>query len=424
MSETASTLPLLDLVLCLSQAVDSVSPLLADHHQRVAYIVSCLAEEQQLPEDRRRELVLAGALHDVGGLRLEERLSLLQFEAENTQRHAETGYDLLRTFAPFAHIAHLIRFHHIPWTHGAGAVFNGIEVPEDSHLLHLADRIAVLIRPEESILSQADQIRAGIWQQSGRMFKPEHVTLFMEVGKREAFWFDAVSRSLDVILRRSMAAETLNMNGEAMIDLARLFSAVIDFRSRFTATHTSGVAVTADFLARLAGFSHHDCWLMRLAGYLHDLGKLGVPPAVLEKKGRLTKDEADLVRIHPYLTDRILKPIEAFGTVRAWGSQHHEKLDGNGYPFHLKGNALSPGSRIMAVADTFVAVSEDRPYRVGMGYGEIMSVLDQMVAKSALDGDVVALLTRNRDEANALRIVAQAAVIEDYRRVSNPTACT
>ena len=115
------SIPIFDLILCLSQAVDYVSPLLNDHHKRVAYIAFKLGEELEFPLPKRKELAIAGALHDVGALSLKERIGLLQFEEERPYEHAQLGYSLLITFPPFTEIANLVQFHHVPWEHGAGS---------------------------------------------------------------------------------------------------------------------------------------------------------------------------------------------------------------------------------------------------------------------------------------------------------------
>jgi len=94
------SIPIFDLILCLSQAVDYVSPLLDDHHKRVSYIAFKLGEELNLPLHKRKELAIAGALHDVGALSLKERIGLLKFEEERPYEHAQLGYSFLKTFPP------------------------------------------------------------------------------------------------------------------------------------------------------------------------------------------------------------------------------------------------------------------------------------------------------------------------------------
>ncbi|MFA6612534.1 MAG: HD domain-containing phosphohydrolase, partial [Dehalococcoidales bacterium] len=151
------------------------------------------------------------------------------------------------------------------------------------------------------------------------------------------------------------------------------------------------------------------------AGLLHDLGKLAVPTEILEKEGKLTADDFAIMRSHTYHTYRALEPIKPLKTVNEWASFHHERLDGNGYPFHITGPQLSLGSRIMAVADVSTALLEDRPYRAGMAQDEATRILERM-SKDAIDGDIVNILKANFEEVNSQRIIAQTESGKEYRK--------
>jgi len=105
---------------------------------------------------------------------------------------------------------------------------------------------------------------------------------------------------------------------------------------------------------------------LQRAGLLHDIGKIGTPSAILDKPGQLTDDEYNIVKEHPRLGARILKPIEDFNTIATVIMQHHERFDGNGYPDGLTGVDINLNARILGVADAFDAMTSDRPYRAGM----------------------------------------------------------
>jgi len=412
--------PLFDLVICLSDSMDLVSPALVNHHKQVAYIASCVGEEMGFSLGRQKDLILAGALHDIGALSLEERIDTLQFDVNNVEKHTRFGSDLLELFNPLSYLSPIIRFHHTFWNEGKGAEQDGKEIPLESHILHLADRVAVLIDKNREILGQVKGITETIKAQSGKMFKPDVVEAFMGLSKKEYFWLDAVSDTVYRLLRRKARTKTIVMDLGQLNDLAMLFSKIIDFRSSFTATHSSGVAATGEILAKLSGFSDRECRMMKIAGYLHDLGKLAVSREILEKPGSLDADEFNIIRSHTFHTYRILDTVEDFDTINTWGAFHHERLNGSGYPFHHKEKDLSLGSRIMCVADVFTAVTEDRPYRKGMTGAETMKVLKGMAANAVLDSAIVSLLEKHFDEVNGVRANAQSASIEIYRKlVSN-----
>ena len=138
----------------------------------------------------------------------------------------------------------------------------------------------------------------------------------------------------------------------------------VDVKSPYTLGHSRGVAELAEAAARNYGLPADECKRIRRAGLVHDLGRLGVSNAIWEKPGALTPAEFERVRLHPYLTERILASSPTLAPLGALAVEHHERLDGSGYPRGLVGNALSPASRILAVADTYRTRLEPR-HRIG-----------------------------------------------------------
>ncbi|MGD0233619.1 MAG: HD domain-containing phosphohydrolase [Syntrophorhabdales bacterium] len=412
-----SRIPLFDLIFLLSDVMDMISPAVVNHHYRVAYIASAIASELGLTPDEKANLLLASALHDCGALSLEERINVLQFEAKHPHLHAEQGYLLLSDFRPCQRAATLIRYHHTQWHWGEGSSVGGHPVPVGSHILHLADRIAVLVNSRREVLSQAKGIHRRIEEQSGRMFVPQFVDAFAGLGSREHFWLDLLSPSLGSILSCTTQSHTIELGRSELLGLGDTLRRMIDYRSPYTATHSMGVAVVAEKLARTVHLPEGQCHLMKVAGQIHDLGKLAIPKEILEKPGGLTTKEKQLMHRHPYLTYRTLEAVKGMAELSSWASFHHERLDGNGYPFHLKAEDLSAGSRIMAVADVFTAITEDRPYRKGMQRRETAQTLEKMVKVKALDGDIVSALMFHFDDINAVRMEARKTSTGQYRQL-------
>jgi len=411
--------PLFDMILCLSNAIDLVSPAVVDHHKHVAYMASALSMELRLTEEEQTRLMMAGALHDVGALSLRERLDTLAFEVKCPHEHALAGYLLLKAFEPFSEIASVVRYHHVPWRAEQGSEFMGNPVPIGSHLLHLADRVDILIDRHREVLGQVDGICQIIESESGIMFMPELVRAFMRLAKKESFWLDTVFPSVNQILAKKARGAAIELDLEGLLSLAKLFSQIIDFRSRFTAVHSSGVAAGAEALAHFCGFSVEQCRMMRIAGYLHDIGKLAVPAEILESPKKLGDNDFRMIKPHSFYTCRILETIGTLEVINQWASLHHERLEGGGYPFHYRDSELSLGSRIMSVADVFTAITEDRPYRKGMTKGEAMQILQQMGETSKLDPNIVWILKRHFDEINSLQTSAQALASREYEEFSS-----
>ena len=405
---------LLDIALAIARAVDLVSPVLTNHHLRVAYIADCIAEELALGDGERDQVTLAAILHDIGGLSLAERLGALGFEADAVEHHCELGYRLLKQFEPLAIAAETVRWHHTYWKDGEGQHVDGQPVPMASHVVHLADRVSVLLAAVKNPVAQAQMVKEKIREHTGDMFAPDLVDAFEKASDPERFWLDLNSPSLDGLLAVRTGLVTMRLTADDFVGLTKLFSQLVDFRSAFTATHSAGVAAVAGALAGLLGFTADERWTMTIAGHLHDLGKLAIPAEILEKPGKLTRDEFSLMKSHTYHTFRVLERLRGLETVNAWASFHHERLDGRGYPFRHGREILELGSCIMAVADVFTALAEDRPYRAGMGLGKALSIIENMGGSGALDLQVIDAIRANAEDVDGTRREAQRAARVEY----------
>ncbi|MDQ1256018.1 MAG: hypothetical protein QG656_613 [Candidatus Hydrogenedentes bacterium] len=405
---------LLDLVFPLARAIDRMNPAVAAHHMQVAYLSLRLAEELGFPPAETGQIAVAGALHDIGAFTLKGRLDLLEFEDARPGHHSIAGALFLRQFEPFHAIADMVRFHHQPWRDGAGAAVAGLPVPRGSHVLHLADRVAVLLPKNGHVLGGVGKIVRAIEAKSGGVFVPEFVEALKRLAKRDYIWLAATSNAIESILQRNVSLGGQELDLDGLLDFARLFMRVIDFKSPFTVTHSSGVAASAVAMARLEGFTAEDCTMMEVAGYLHDLGKIAIPAELIEKPARLTDDEYHVMRSHVYYTHEILGPVDALREITSWGALHQERLDGSGYPFGLTGAQLPLGARLMAVADVFTALAEDRPYRKGMPKPEAMDVLSDMARAGKLDSVLVQSLERHYEAIDAARAQAQDRARREY----------
>ncbi|WP_346355869.1 HD-GYP domain-containing protein [Azotosporobacter soli] len=406
----------------LSSTLNLVMPKMANHNRQVAFIAYLLGAELNFPLEKRKELFLAAVMHDIGAISQQEKMDNMAFEVLNPHRHSEIGYRLLCQFPPFAAIADIVRFHHVRWADGEGIRFNGHDVSEASHIIHFADRIAVMLPEQSRVLGAAKRIVEEIDKYRGSWFKPEFVDAFTNLAGREHFWLDATAASPTETLLDIVNSDSVEFDIALLQGLSRIFAQIIDFRSSFTATHSAGVAASAEILAQLAGFSENELLMMRMAGHLHDLGKVTVPTSILEKPGKLSTEEWDIMRAHTYHGFRTLQKIPILETVNTWGSLHHEKLNGSGYPFHLTADELPLGSRIMAVADIFAALTENRPYREGMQPKQALQIISGMAKAGEIDTHLVALLQENLKEIDACRQAAVGQATTDYWelfRVSN-----
>ncbi len=404
-------IPLFDIVMGITHTMDLASEELVDHHKRVAYIAYSIAKALNFPKEQQNDIILAGLMHDIGAFSLKERLGALRFEMTDGQRHAKLGYMLVKKFEPFESAAQLIKCHHAMWNDRRDE-----RIATGCYILHLADRAAVLMDDKKPLSSMIRDIHKRLKANKGTMFCPELLDVFIEISGDKEYWSRAFSPSVYWMLSGELSLGSIKLDIKGLKSLAQLFCQIIDFRSRFTATHSRGVAVSARILSELMGFSNEESLTMEIAGYLHDLGKIAIPSEILDKPGKLTPEEYRIIKTHTLHTHNILENMRDLDTVKLWASLHHERLDGRGYPFGLVGDQLSMGSRIMAVADVFTAITEDRPYRKGMTSQSALEVMDNMVDSSALDGYVVSVLKRNYDYLNFIRAAAQREAALEYGR--------
>jgi putative nucleotidyltransferase with HDIG domain len=170
----------------------------------------------------------------------------------------------------------------------------------------------------------------------------------------------------------------------ALTALAR----TIDAKSPWTAGHSERVTKMALEVGNQMGLSEEQLEIINRGGLLHDIGKLGIPPEILDKPGRLTEEEFAVIRQHPEIGARILQPVTAYASVIPMVLHHHEKWDGSGYPQGLAGTDIPFTARLLTVPDVFDAVTSERPYRSGMTYEDASNLIVR-AAGTEFDVEVV-----------------------------------
>jgi HD-GYP domain-containing protein (c-di-GMP phosphodiesterase class II) len=400
-------------VFSLSQALDLINPVMADHHKRVAYIALRVAETMGLSGRAKEDVVIAAALHDIGTLPRQSPDG--ETFPTSSLRSARFGYQLLRKFKPFDKSARIVRFHWVDWARGQNREMEGETVPTGSHIVHLANCVNRLVDRDKPILWQAGDICTRVGDLRDVILMPALVDAFLKVSASDAFWLDLNASDLPSLMAARIPFSAVELDEDSLQDFAELLAQIIDFRSRFTATHSSGVAATAATLAQLFGFPEADCKRIQVAGYLHDLGKLAIPAEYLEKNGKLTEEEWLSIRSHPYYTYRILASINGLEDIAHWCGVHHERLSGAGYPFGANNSRIPLEARILSVADIFTALCEDRPYRCGLDRQSVLAILKKMVDGFELDRKIFEVLEANYTDLDHARIGAQKLALKEYQ---------
>ena len=262
----------------------------------------------------------------------------------------------------------------------------GSDILVASRLVNLADVVEVF--------HEAGGVDAAVGvarARRGTQFDPELVDLFCACATE---LFDEIEQvtSWDALMdRRPVAAGALSAG-----DLDAALEAIgdfVDLKAPFAIGHARNVADLAAGAGEEVSLPAPDLHLLRRAALVHDVGQLGVPNSIWDKRGPLSAQEMERVRLHPYFVDRMFasSPLAAVGQLAA---EHHERLDGSGYPRGVTGSALSLTSRVLAAADAYQTRTEARPHRSSAPAGEVESHLRAEVKAGRLDGDAVNAVLR------------------------------
>jgi len=263
----------------------------------------------------------------------------------------------------------------------------GEEITMVSRIVNLADVVEVFHRA-----GGVEGAIAVARERAGTQFDPGLVEAFCDEAPALFRSLDAVATWDAVIaaepaLQMSLSDEEFDAALEAMGDFT-------DLKSPYTIGHSRGVADLAGAAARGMGLGEAEASAVRRAGLVHDLGRLGVSNSIWDKRGALTPAELERVRLHPYLSERMLAASPALAHLGAISIQHHERLDGSGYPRGLSGDALTPAGRVLAAADAYAARREPRPHRPERSEEEAAADLRDLVRTGRLDGDAVDAVLR------------------------------
>jgi len=230
--------------------------------------------------------------------------------------------------------------------------------------------------------------------------------LFENFAKEISFGLTALKKQKllqEVIEKKDRAEELLSNSLRATIEA---MSKTMEWRDPYTAGHQKRVAMIAAAIASILGWSEEEKQSVYLAGLVHDIGKIAVPSEILTKPSKLNELEMQLVRGHVEAGYQILKDVPFPWPISEMIHQHHERLDGSGYPNKLKGDQICQGARVLAIADTIEAMATHRPYRAALGLDAAMQLIRQE-AGTALDRQIVDAAFKLLDENRTLEKLIQ-----------------
>lgn len=363
------------------------------HGKRVAQMAYQVGQQLGLNEEDLQELFMAALFHDLGVSSTYVHSHLLeQLEWANIKEHCIVGSELARSTQSLSFASPYILHHHDRWPE---MVKQGIDekVACFANIILLVDRVdayAWSYMQEHLVpyyyLAKEDVVEkiSLVWQD---FFSKDVYDAFIEVSKADFFWLMNDKMKLVNFTKERLSLIDKNIDIAELKNISMVFANAVDAKSAYTYAHSKGVAALAYFLANKMGLSEDQCDRLEIAGLLHDLGKLDIPDELIDKSGPLSDLERKMMDRHSFVSMEILEGIDGMKDIALWASQHHEKLDGTGYPFRKKDLPIE--SRILVVADMFQALAQKRPYRTSLDADMIIQILDDQTANGKLDKEVI-----------------------------------
>ncbi len=422
-SAGVTSLRLADLLAAMSHALDLTEGQPEGHTVRAALIGMRLADELGLDAETRFALYYALLLKDAGcssnAARMaalfggDDRLVKPRMKLVDWHRRLGLAVQTFRTVSPGGSVARKVRHFlgiartenmareliQIRCDRGADIAsglgfpaascdairsldehWNGLGYPAGltGEAIPLLARIANIAQAVEAHHARwgLDSAMAMVAKRSGRWFDP---ALAATVGgwKSDREWWRRLASpdAMDRLLALEPPGHERRIDDSELDMVARSFATIVDAKSPFTHSHSVLVASYALSIGETLGLPADEMRRLRRAGLLHDVGKLGISNAILDKPGGLAPEERQTMERHPLHTWEILSRVSAFSSFARVAALHHEKLDGTGYPWRVPSDRLPDTARVLAIADIVEALTADRPYRSGMPIDQVTGIL-------------------------------------------------
>ena len=400
-----------DLLNVLSEALDAVEKEVlgvSDHHaKRIAWLSMEMGKIAKLNKNEISCIAIAALLHD-------NALNAMRLDYENGkpkvgvsgERHCLAGVKNVELIFEDKLIQDLVLYHH-ECANGSGPFKKlASEIHLGAEIVHLADQVDFEFNLSEIDNIKLNNIKAYLRENEEILFSKQVNELFLEVLNTA----DLRTISNENITQLDLQYNPIPLTANKKI--CELFARIIDYKSPFTKVHSIGVATKTEKMANYYKFDESHTNELYIAGALHDIGKLFVSNAVLEKNGRLDENEYKHIQNHAYETYRLLSKIKGFEEICDYASYHHEKLNGKGYPFGKKADDMNKEMRLLACIDIYQALTEDRPYKAGMPHQKAISILYELADKGELDSTIVDDINTVFDDGKHDNIITHLALFE------------
>lgn len=357
------------------------------HSRKVAYISLNIGRAMNLSDEEIKDLYALSLLHD-NGLTL-AALKLKKIELiESLHEHCTEGEKNLESFPMYKRRDNVILYHHENYDGTGLFKISGEDIPIFSQIIHLADSMDINFNLPRLESNKREEVIRYASKNKNILFSPIVVDIFLSISHKERFWLDLSFYNINEVLNRIAPQIIYEYSWEDIIPISKTFMNIIDGKSKFTYKHSKGISEKIRVMSDFYNFATEKKLKLYIAANLHDLGKLYLPNAILEKPGKLDAFEFSEIKRHAYYTKLALDKIGGFEDISSWAANHHEKLNGKGYPESLCADELDFESRLLGVIDVYQALTEERPYRKGLSHKETMKIIYKMANGGFIDNQI------------------------------------
>jgi HD-GYP domain-containing protein (c-di-GMP phosphodiesterase class II) len=395
--KAATELNLADVGFIFGAAIDLLEGHTFGHAQRVAYIAQELAVGLELDAEDVLDVTLASLFHDVGLFKITHELTEITSSPESELlvnhpldaiedlathvrkgsiekvselliQHVTDGSAILEELPLPPSVATLVHGHHERYDgHGYPAGQRGDDIPVVQRIMTAADSLETAIASAGERGHSPEFVRSESMKLSGKQLGPAEAKVLVDITQNVRFWGIFTGGQVGKQLLSRIPQEKLSVTYGQLSALFSTLVGLVDGKSPYRQNHSWNVARNAYLISLELGMSEDLATSLGMAGMIHDLGKAGVSNQVLDKPKWLTGPEYEQAKKHIDYTKKIISYAGSlFDETVAWIDDHHERLDGSGYPNRLKEEKLSREVRILSTADVYDALISDRPYRRGL----------------------------------------------------------
>lgn len=363
----------------------------SNHSKRTAYISLKIAEEIGLNSEQLCDIVALTIMHDNGASEksLHDKFKTVN-ALENLKEHCIIGERNSRQYPFLTNVEDVIKYHHERYDGTGFFHLKGDEIPLMSQIIQLGDIVDRTFDLQNNNFEMQQKITNFVKVQRERLFSPGLVDAFCNITKNTSFWDNLKDHFIDTALNADTPVYTKNLTLLEIRKITGVLSTIIDSKSKYTEKHSMDLCAKVSIMADFYKMHLDEKTKLMLAADLHDIGKLAVPNRILDSPAGLNKEDFEIIKKHTYYTRLALQNINGFEDITEWAANHHEKLNGKGYPFGKTAKELDFNSRLMACLDIYEALTEERPYRKSLSHEEAMRILKNMSNDGLIDTKITA----------------------------------